>query len=330
MKTIVTTSASPFQFGHLHLYQNAIKIFGEENVSVAIGKNANKQIDFNVILFHLVPYKIKYTIVENQLLSDFCEQNKINYIVRGIRTSADIEYELKLDFFNKKLNSNVNTIFFPAKENFEHISSKSINELLKYKKLDLCKLYMNEDSLYRFFYKMPKFTIFFGPSCFGKSFYLKEFFKNKNVIDVDTIFWKIFEITFGKDEGIKIKQQSKDMVYNKNNLANLISQYSTENFWINFFEYLEKNYESYDLNNYTILKNNNKTFIIDFASIGSYWHTIPSFIKGYFYLIKLTNTNTNRDKYIKCKNFTQKIGFLDNFYKEPEYFDMEIKINEQI
>lgn len=332
MKAIITTSANPFHYGHLSLYREAIKIFGKNNAKVAIGRNTSKNVDFNRIAYHLTPYRIKYDIAENITLADYCKNNNIDYIVRGIRNSVDAEYELKLDFLNKEINNKIQTMFFPTKDIFSNISSTSINELLKYNKCDVAKKYMNEDAMYRFINKTPKFIVFFGRSCVGKSYFLNnaEIFKNKQIINVDGIFWDIFEKCYNKELKEKVSLQSKELVYRGKNLEKLIKKYSTREFWETFFDFVEQNFNSFSIDDKNIFDFNleNELYLLDFAHIGSYWSTIPSDLKGKLYLINLTNSKTNRDSYINMKNFSEKIKYLDKNYKEPTYFDKIINIGE--
>ena len=333
MKVIVTTSANPFHYGHLSLYNEAVKIFGNNNVKIAIGKNINKNIDFNRIVYHIKPYKINYEIAENITLSDYCKDNDISYIIRGIRNAVDAEYELKLDFLNKEINPHIQTMFFPTKHIFSNISSSSINELLKYDKINIVKKYMNEDAMYRFINKSPEFIVFFGKSCIGKTYYLENvMFKNKNIhtVNVDKIFWDVFEECYGNDLKNKIYTDSRELIYNNHNLDDLIINYSTNDFWNTFFNYIRTHYNKYNIKNCINLdiNINNDVYLLDFPSIGCYWKTIPSYLKGKLYLILLNNSDKNRKLYINSKNFQNKIEFLDNNYKEPNYFDEIINIGD--
>jgi pantetheine-phosphate adenylyltransferase len=322
MKAIVTTSASPFHYGHLYLYQRAIDIFGADNVKVVIGKNANKNIDFEQILYHLAPYKIKYEITQNITLADYCKNNKINYLIRGIRNAVDAEYELKLDFLNKEINSELETLFIPTQYIFSNISSSTINELLKYQKFDITKKYMNEEAMHRFYNKKPNFVVFYGKSCIGKSYYLNKTFTNKEIVDADKILWEVFEKIHGTGKMKEIREESKKLVYNGKNLVDLMKIYSTKEFWIKFFDFVKNNFKTYNISNYIDLKNENSVNIIDFASLGVYWDAIPANIRGSFYLIKLDNTEKNRREFIIKRNFEDKIKYIDNNYREPDYFDI--------
>lgn len=331
MKAIITTSANPLHYGHMSLYDEAIKIFGKNNAKITIGKNANKNIDFNRILYHIKPYKVDYEIAENITLSDYCKNNNIDYIVRGIRNAVDAEYELKLDFLNKEINCDIQTMFFPTKDIFSNISSSSINELLKYNKYDIVKKYMNEDAMYRYVNVTPEFIVFFGKSCIGKTYYLKNFaFKNTNIqtIDVDKIFWDIFESCYGKNERIIIQNKSKEQIYRGLSLEDLINKYSTIKFWEVFFSYIRKNFVKYKIENFTTLNINREVYLLDFPSIGSYWNTIPPYLRGKLYLISLINSNLqDRNNFIKLKCFENNIFYLDNNYKLPDYFDEEIDLS---
>ena len=62
MKAIITTSANPLHFGHIHLYEEAVRIFGEKNTKIAIGRNSSKGLEFGRIVYHLTPFKVKYDI----------------------------------------------------------------------------------------------------------------------------------------------------------------------------------------------------------------------------------------------------------------------------
>ena len=59
-------------------------------------------------------------------VADYCKNNNIEFIVRGIRNGVDAEYELKIDFINKQINDNVQTIYIPTTDTFSNISSSVI------------------------------------------------------------------------------------------------------------------------------------------------------------------------------------------------------------
>ena len=95
-------------------------------------------------------YHIPYEIIEDITIADYCKNKDIKYIVRGIRNGVDAEYELKLDFVNKEINPNIQTIFIPTNDTYSNISSSTIRELLKYHKYDIVKMFMNEKAMWRY------------------------------------------------------------------------------------------------------------------------------------------------------------------------------------
>lgn len=321
-KAIVSTSASPFHFGHLELYKAASKLFGIKNVTVAIGKNFKKNCDLDQINFHMVPYKIPFELADNITLSDYCDKNCIKYIVRGIRDAKDTDYELMLSYINKELKSNLKTIFFPTDERFKNISSSLLNELLRYEKFDTIKKFMNEDAMYRFFYKKPEFIVFFGKSCNGKTNYISKKYKN-NFVNVDQIFWNIFSLCFGKKEMESVKKLSYEAIYNGNNLNKLINRYSTDEFWNTMLLFIKNNYKK---TNFTDKNLNYPGYILDFPSVGCYWEKIKPRIRSQFYLIKLETEDNIRKDFITSRKMGSKISYLDHNYRDPEYFDKMVII----
>lgn len=149
-KAIITTSANPFHYGHLDLYNKACEIFPE--VKVVIAQNSDKA-KSNNLKAHMDVYNISYEIIENQTIADYCKENEVKYIVRGIRNGVDAEYELKMDFVNKKINPDVQTIFIPTDDTYSNISSSTIRELLKYQKYDIAKEFMNEEAMWKYINK---------------------------------------------------------------------------------------------------------------------------------------------------------------------------------
>lgn len=145
-KAIITTSANPFHYGHLDIYNKTKQIFYD--VKVVIAQNSDKNKTTN-IEGHMKFYDIPYEIVKNQTIADYCKENDVTHIIRGIRNGVDAEYELKIDFVNKEINPHVQTIFIPTSDTYSNVSSSTIRELLRYKKYDIVKKYMNENAMWK-------------------------------------------------------------------------------------------------------------------------------------------------------------------------------------
>ncbi len=64
------------------------------------------------------------------LTVDFCKEVNASYIIRGIRTSADFDFEKNISQMNKKLNPNIETILFLANPEYSMISSSIIRDII--------------------------------------------------------------------------------------------------------------------------------------------------------------------------------------------------------
>lgn len=237
-KAIVSTSANPFHFGHLDLYKKAKNIFDDVKVVIAQNPEKSRSTDLE---FHLNAYNINYEIINDMTIADYCAKHDISYIVRGIRNGVDAEYELKLDFANKEINPNVQTLFIPTIDVYSNISSSTIRELLRYKKYDIVSKYMDEIAMWRFVYG-KKYKVYFGKSCVGKSTYLRKIYGDA-IVNIDEYFWQISEKIYGKHDINFLKEKSYQIFYGdyasiytrKNELDHLCTKYLNEEFWQEFF-----------------------------------------------------------------------------------------------
>ena len=67
------------------------------------------------------------------MLVDFCKQVGAKTIIRGLRAVSDFEYELRLTSMNKKLNSDIETMYMMTSTNYSFISSSIVKEVAAYK-----------------------------------------------------------------------------------------------------------------------------------------------------------------------------------------------------
>ena len=82
----------------------------------------------------------------NQLTVDFAKEVGAGFILRGIRTVNDFEYEKTIADVNRKLTGIETFILFTEPEH-THISSSIVRELLRYGK-DISQLVPKETRLY--------------------------------------------------------------------------------------------------------------------------------------------------------------------------------------
>src|SRR5207247_5827904 len=62
------------------------------------------------------------------LLVEFAAAQSASAVVRGLRAVSDFEFEFQMALMNRKLNSDVETIFLMPKEEYTYLSSRIIKE----------------------------------------------------------------------------------------------------------------------------------------------------------------------------------------------------------
>lgn len=133
-KGIFAGSFDPITNGHLDIICRASKLFDELQIGVLYNPNKKGLFNFDERIEliksctnHLSNIKI---VSFDGLLVNYCQKNEIDTLVRGVRTGADIEYELQMAHMNRELNPNIETIILPTKTEYSFISSSLIKEVL--------------------------------------------------------------------------------------------------------------------------------------------------------------------------------------------------------
>lgn len=135
-KCVYPGSFDPITNGHLDVIIRASKIFDE--VVVLIGNNISKKALFTVEeKINMIKQVTKdYPNIKvdcfSGLIVDYCKNNNIDIIIRGIRNYSDYESEYDLYQHNSNINSNIETLLMMPKPENISISSSSIKEFLKF------------------------------------------------------------------------------------------------------------------------------------------------------------------------------------------------------
>ena len=132
----------PITFGHIDVIQKSLKIVDKIIVAISDGDNkkylfsADERIKIvNKALFSDLKFnKNRFKVISfNSLTTDLCKKYKSNIILRGLRAASDFEYEFQLAGMNRKLDSNIETIFLMSDVKNQIISSRLIKEIIELK-----------------------------------------------------------------------------------------------------------------------------------------------------------------------------------------------------
>ncbi|WP_342258840.1 pantetheine-phosphate adenylyltransferase [Spiroplasma endosymbiont of Dioctria linearis] len=137
-RAIYPGSFDPFHEGHLNILVKATKLFDEVIVVITknISKNENPDLKYRIekIKSMIKGLKnVKIEINENELTAYFAKQREIKYIVRGIRDSQTLNYEIELYDGNKSIYDELETVLFLSDNKNRKVSSTLLKEIEKYK-----------------------------------------------------------------------------------------------------------------------------------------------------------------------------------------------------
>lgn len=130
-------SFDPLTKGHESIIRRALPLFDE--LVIAIGINSTKNYFFPLEKrkkFLEDTFKADKSVridTYEGLTIDFCRKIKANYILRGLRTSADFEFERGIAQMNHTMAPDVETVFILSLPELSAISSTIVRDILRNK-----------------------------------------------------------------------------------------------------------------------------------------------------------------------------------------------------
>ena len=128
-------SFDPITKGHESIILRSLGMF--DTIIVAVGKNAEKK--------HMFPLEQRIQWIKDVfagypqiivdayegLTTEYCRQHQAQFILRGLRTSADFEFERSISQMNKKMLPEVETVFLMALPEYNALSSSIIRDIYR-------------------------------------------------------------------------------------------------------------------------------------------------------------------------------------------------------
>ena len=134
-RALYAGSFDPFTRGHADIVTRGLALFDE--VIVAIGTNEAKRNLFSaeerlaqISAFYAKEPRVR-VVTYTGLTVTLAQELDVTVLLRGVRSSTDMEYERTLADPNLHM-AHMETVLLPASQRFTHISSTVVRELLHY------------------------------------------------------------------------------------------------------------------------------------------------------------------------------------------------------
>jgi pantetheine-phosphate adenylyltransferase len=128
-------SFDPITVGHVDILKRSLPLF--DSIIIGIGINSQKQTLFTLDQRKKWIEKVfkdepKISVESYQGLTiNFCIEKSANYIIRGIRSAADFEYEKTIAHLNSAMVENIETILILSSAELSSISSTIVREIIR-------------------------------------------------------------------------------------------------------------------------------------------------------------------------------------------------------
>ncbi len=127
-------SFDPFTIGHESIVRRALPLF--DKIVIMIGFNTNKKQAFPVEMRkrwieQVFVNEPKIQVESHEGLTvDFCKKVNARYILRGLRTSADFEYERAIAQVNKKMHPQIESVFLLTMPEHTPVTSTIVRDII--------------------------------------------------------------------------------------------------------------------------------------------------------------------------------------------------------
>jgi pantetheine-phosphate adenylyltransferase len=125
----------PITKGHENVILRSCALFDEVIVAVAMAHHKktwfslDERLDLVRQVFSQSP-KVKVLAFDG-LVTQFAQQAQARVMLRGVRGATDLDYELQLAGMNRQLAPQIETVFLPPDDRYQHISSTLVREIAK-------------------------------------------------------------------------------------------------------------------------------------------------------------------------------------------------------
>lgn len=155
MRAIYPGSFDPFTLGHLNILERATRMF--DQIDIVLANNSAKSYYFTseqriTIVNKSIEDLLSQTntdiriLLYDGIIADYINEQQIHVILRGIRGSTDLDYEIRLEQYNQKA-SCAETIYLTPQTEHLNTSSSLVKMFLQSGKLNLASDYLSPHAL---------------------------------------------------------------------------------------------------------------------------------------------------------------------------------------
>lgn len=136
-KVVYPGSFNPITFGHANIVERGLQIF--DHVVVAIGTSADKNPDIelkeriDLCRAALADFGDRVSVEGfNTLLVEFVRAHDTKFVLRGLRTVMDYDYEFQMLEMNQAMDPTIEYVLLPTASKWSHVSSTRVREIASY------------------------------------------------------------------------------------------------------------------------------------------------------------------------------------------------------
>ena len=131
-KALYPGTFDPVTYGHLDIMERASRIYDRVFIGVAHSKEKKPlfSVEERVSMLKDATKHLKNLEIQDfkGLVVDYAKTKKTCVIIRGLRMISDFEFEFQMALTNRKLATDIETIFMMTSDSYAYLSSKLIKE----------------------------------------------------------------------------------------------------------------------------------------------------------------------------------------------------------
>ena len=137
VKAVFPGTFDPPTYGHLNIIERSAALFDSLDVVIAVNRRKtpilSAEMRRRLLSEELASMGLHQAAVKTWrgLIVEYCRSAGAQVLLRGVRSSADFDYEFELSILNKQLDDGIETVMLPTEPKFFVLRSSTIKELLQ-------------------------------------------------------------------------------------------------------------------------------------------------------------------------------------------------------